>query len=108
MPKITYYHPESEPDVVETAEGGNVMRAAVENGVADIVGECGGQAMCATCHVYVRPEWLDKLPEISEDEDEMLDCTYAERTERSRLGCQVVLSSETAGIEVDVPRSQFS
>lgn len=108
MSKITYHHTEGAPDVVDTTEGSNIMRTAVENGVADIIGECGGQAMCATCHVYVRPEWLEKLPEISEDEDEMLDCTYAERTERSRLGCQIEISAETEGIEVDVPRSQFS
>jgi 2Fe-2S ferredoxin len=82
------------------------MRAAVTNGVEGIVGECGGQAMCATCHVYVRPEFADALPAIGDDEEEMLDCTTAERTEHSRLGCQIRAAAETDGIVVDVPADQ--
>jgi 2Fe-2S ferredoxin len=78
----------------------------VTNGVTGIVGECGGQAMCATCHVYVRDEYLDALPEISDDEDEMLDCTAEERTGRSRLGCQVKVGPDLEQVEVDVPGSQ--
>jgi 2Fe-2S ferredoxin len=82
------------------------MRAAVSNGVEGIVGECGGQAMCATCHVYVRPEFAHALPAPSEDEDEMLDCTTAERTGYSRLGCQVSIGPDLDGIIVDVPSDQ--
>jgi 2Fe-2S ferredoxin len=63
--------------------------------------------MCATCHVYVREPYLDALPEMSEDEDEMLDCTVAPRDDRrSRLGCQIVLGEDLDEIEVDVPASQ--
>lgn len=86
----------------------SVMRAALANGVPGIVGECGGQAMCATCHVYVREEYLGALPEIGDDEEEMLEVTASERDERrSRLGCQIeVGGSGPEAIEVDVPEEQ--
>lgn len=107
MPKIIYNHASGNRDVVDAPAGTSVMRAAVAGGVAGIVGECGGQAMCATCHVYVRPEHLAGLPAVSEDEEEMLDCAAAERDpERSRLGCQLLAGEAFDEIEVDVPESQ--
>ncbi|MBB3053176.1 2Fe-2S ferredoxin [Prauserella isguenensis] len=107
MPKVIFHHDNDETDVVESPDGTSVMKVALQNDVAGIVGECGGQAMCATCHVYVRDGYLDRLPEISEDEEEMLECTAAPRDEtRSRLGCQVVLGPDLEEVEVDVPTSQ--
>jgi ferredoxin, 2Fe-2S len=107
MSKATFHHDGAQADVVEVGAGTSLMRAAVRGGVPGIVGECGGQAMCATCHVYVHEPYLDALPEMSEDEDEMLDCTVAPRDERrSRLGCQIVLGDDLDEIEVDVPASQ--
>jgi 2Fe-2S ferredoxin len=106
MPAITFTQPSGATDTVDVEVGTSLMRAAVTNGVEGIVGECGGQAMCATCHVYVRPEFADALPAIGDDEEEMLDCTTAERTELSRLGCQIRASAETDGIVVDVPADQ--
>jgi 2Fe-2S ferredoxin len=109
MSKATFHHDSAQADVVEAEPGTSLMRAAVHNGVPGIVGECGGQAMCATCHVYVREPYLDALPEMIEDEDEMLDCTAAPRDgRRSRLGCQIVLGGDLDEIEVDVPASQCS
>lgn len=105
MPTITYHQPSGEARTLTVEEGTSVMRAAVVAGVPGIVGECGGQAMCATCHVYVRPG-AEELPPIGEDEDEMLDCTVAERTDRSRLGCQVKVTGDLQGLEVDVPAEQ--
>lgn len=106
MPTITFVQPTGHSDTVTVQEGTSLMRAAVASGVDGIVGECGGQAMCATCHVYVRPEFADSLPGISEDEDEMLDCTTAERTATSRLGCQVAIGTDLDAIIVDVPAEQ--
>jgi ferredoxin, 2Fe-2S len=107
MPKVIYHHDCGPADVIAADAGSNVMRAAVQSGVAGIVGECGGQAMCATCHVYVREPYLDALPEMSEDEDEMLECTAAPRDERhSRLGCQLTLGDGLEEVEVDVPAHQ--
>ncbi|MBB3664585.1 2Fe-2S ferredoxin [Prauserella sediminis] len=107
MPKVIFHRDNGETDVVESPDGASVMKVALQNNVAGIVGECGGQAMCATCHVYVRDDYLDRLPEISEDEEEMLECTAAPRDEtHSRLGCQVVLGPDLEEVEVDVPGSQ--
>src|SRR3954451_23393898 len=106
MAKIAFNPPDGGTDVLDVEPGTSLMRAAVTNGVAGIVGECGGQAMCATCHVYVREEYLDALPEIGDDEDEMLDCTTGERTDRSRPGCQVKVGDGLEQIEVDLPQSQ--
>ncbi|MDI9933204.1 2Fe-2S iron-sulfur cluster-binding protein [Rhodococcus sp. IEGM 1354] len=112
MPKVIFHHTDNATDTVDADADSNVMRAAVQNGVPGIVGECGGQAMCATCHVYVREPYLDALGAISEDEEEMLECVAAPRDERrSRLGCQITFDSGTAGgleeIEVDVPAQQI-
>ena len=106
MPTITYVQPSGEETTLDVEQETTLMRAAVSNGVEGIVGECGGQAMCATCHVYVNPEDAASLPELSEDEDEMLDCTTAERTEHSRLGCQVSLGGALQSIRVAVPSEQ--
>ncbi|WGW11412.1 2Fe-2S iron-sulfur cluster-binding protein [Saxibacter everestensis] len=107
MAKLSFHHNDGNVDVLDVDTGASVMRAAVTNGVPGIVGECGGNAMCATCHVYVREPYLASLPEISDDEEEMLDCTAAPRDEaRSRLGCQLVLDNGLAELEVDVPDNQ--
>ena len=106
MPTITFTQPTGEATEVTVEEGTSLMRAAVTNGIEGIVGECGGQAMCATCHVFVRPEFAGRLPELSDDEDEMLDCTTAERTDASRLGCQIKMSADLGYIVVDVPSDE--
>lgn len=106
MPTITYVQPDGTETALDVDPATSVMRAAVAAGVPGIVGECGGQAMCATCHVLVRPDFLDGLPELGEDEDEMLDCTATPRDEaRSRLGCQISCGSR-ASLVVDVPAGQ--
>jgi ferredoxin, 2Fe-2S len=106
MPTITFTQPSGETTIVTVADGTTLMRAAVTYGVDGIIGECGGQAMCATCHIYVRPEYTDRLPAIGDDEDEMLDCTAAVRSELSRLACQVQVGAELPEIAVDIPSEQ--
>lgn len=107
MPTISFHHHGGAVDVLDVDAGTTVMRAAVNNGVRGIVGECGGQAMCATCHIYVHEEFLDRLPDIGDDEEEMLDCTADPRNdERSRLGCQLTLGADLQELAVDVPGSQ--
>lgn len=108
MPTITYHHPDGSEQTVTAGVGDRLMQTALKNGVPGIIGECGGQAMCATCHVYVRGPYLPSLPSISEDEEEMLEVTAAERDdERSRLGCQIAVSEQLDHIEVDVPEEQI-
>lgn len=104
MPVITFRRLDGAEDRVDVPVGASVMKAAVAHGVPGIVAECGGQAMCATCHVYVADQDLaDRLlPPVSDEEDEMLDCTSAPRTAGSRLSCQIEVTDALDGLTVDV------
>ena len=106
MPKITYISPEGEKQVLDVENGTTVMHAAVANGLPGIVAECGGSAMCATCHVFVDPEWESKLPPMNAVEDEMLDSVADERRPSSRLSCQLTMTPELDGLVVQLPRTQ--
>lgn len=106
MPTIHYQHPDGTVTEVEGADGDSVMQTALINDVDGIVAECGGSAMCATCHVYVDPSWQDKLPPMNETEDAMLDSVVEPRTEGSRLSCQIALGPELDGLRVTIPASQ--
>lgn len=106
MPKATYVRPNGEHDIYEVQVGTSVMQAAVANGVEEVVAECGGNLMCATCHVYVDPEHLGKLPPVSDDEDELLECVAGERRPNSRLSCQLVMTDDLDGLVVHLPEEQ--
>jgi 2Fe-2S ferredoxin len=88
-------------------DGISVMQAAVSNGVTEVVAECGGTLACATCHVYVAEDFLDKLPAVSTDEAEMLDYVAADREPGSRLSCQLAMGPELDGIVVRLPTQQY-
>lgn len=108
MPHVIYHHLDGHVDDVEVKAGTTVMRAALQNGVDGIIGECGGVCMCSTCHVYVRDSQGAPLPSISEDEEEMLEETASPRDrERSRLGCQLIAGRHFETLEVDVPETQY-
>ncbi|WP_408899752.1 2Fe-2S iron-sulfur cluster-binding protein (plasmid) [Nocardioides sp. R1-1] len=91
---------------VEVLVGSTMMRAATDNLVSGVVGECGGDLSCATCHVYVEPRWSVRLPPPSAEELDMLEATAEEPTEHSRLSCQLVCTAETDGIVLELPDSQ--
>lgn len=100
MPTITFRLLDGGEQAVPATAGISVMKAAVAAGVPGILAECGGQAMCATCHVYLTDD--RPLPPISDEEDEMLDCASAPRTDRSRLSCQLEVDDDTDGMTVEV------
>jgi 2Fe-2S ferredoxin len=79
MPSIVYVQADGSRQTVEASPGSSVMATAVAHGVPGIVAECGGSAMCATCHVYVDTACIELLPPISEVEDAMLASTASER-----------------------------
>ena len=106
MPKITYIAFDGEETTVDAKEGMSVMQTAVNNGVDGIVAECGGACSCATCHVYVEPEWFDKLPEAQDMEKEMLDFVMSPQP-TSRLSCQIKVTAELDGLVVTTPESQY-
>ena len=106
MPKITYVHPDGAREELEAAEGASVMQAATARGIKGIVAECGGNCMCATCHVYVEPSQLALLPAMSEEEDALLDGAAAERRPNSRLSCQITVTPALGGLVVNLPERQ--
>ncbi|WP_123026560.1 2Fe-2S iron-sulfur cluster-binding protein [Mycolicibacterium stellerae] len=106
MPSVTYLHVDGTKQVIDVPVGKRIMQAAVAAGIDGIVAECGGQAMCATCHVYVDEAWADSFAPISDEEDEMLDETVCERTQASRLSCQLVVTDRADGLIVRLPATQ--
>ena len=89
----------------EAENGSSVMETAIRNGVPGIIAECGGACTCATCHVYVEPEWVEKTGVPSPMEEDMLDFAF-EVQPNSRLSCQIIVSDELDGLVVDVPSQQ--
>lgn len=106
MPMVTYVSTSGISRNIEVPSGMSVMQAALNYKVAGILGECGGNCMCATCHVYVDPAWLAKLLPIAEDENAMLDSTASPRLANSRLSCQLRVTKELDGLIVKTPPTQ--
>ena len=106
MPKIIYETHDGQRIEANAAVGTSVMQAAKAAGIDGIVAECGGSAMCATCHCYVDEAFLDKLPEVGVVESEMLDCAASERKTTSRLSCQIKMTEELDGLVVRLPETQ--
>ncbi|GGD42706.1 2Fe-2S iron-sulfur cluster-binding protein [Croceicoccus pelagius] len=101
MPKLIVVNREGTESTVEADDGLTVMEAIRDNGFDELLALCGGCCSCATCHVYVDPAFKDKLPEVSEDEDDLLDSSD-HRNENSRLSCQLPLNAETDGLKVTI------
>ena len=105
MPKITYIEHNGKERTVEVPEGWTVMEGAVKNRVPGIDADCGGACACATCHVYVDPAWLPKLPPRQEMEEQMLD--FAQEVKpNSRLSCQIKVGRALEGLVVRTPKTQ--
>jgi 2Fe-2S ferredoxin len=105
MPKITYIEHSGKEHVIDVSVGMTVMEGAVKHNVPGIDADCGGACACATCHVYVDPEWKAKTGEPSGMEQSMLD--FASDVEpTSRLSCQIKVSAELDGLVVRLPKSQ--
>ena len=107
MPKITYISHAGASTQVEVPVGTSVMEGAVQNGIDGIVAECGGNAMCATCHVYVDEGWIARLAAMSDEENELLDGVAAERRANSRLSCQIKVTPQLDGLVVRLPDRQI-
>jgi 2Fe-2S ferredoxin len=106
MTTITFIHPDNRSERVDAEDGASVMQAALMHGVDRIVAECGGNAVCATCHVYVDPAFVDRLDPVSDDEDALLDGTASERLPNSRLSCQIKVTPALDGLVVRLPERQ--
>ena len=105
MAKINYITHDNQTHTIDVQNGLSVMEGAVQNDISGIDADCGGGMACATCHVYVNEEWLDKLPIKEDGEEDMLDMAY-EPNKFSRLSCQVIVSDELDGLTVNIPEKQ--
>jgi 2Fe-2S ferredoxin len=101
MPQITVVNQEGEESSVDAPEGRTLMEVIRDNGFDELLALCGGCCSCATCHVHIDPAFKDKLPEMSEDENDLLDSSE-HRDENSRLSCQIPVTGALEGMKVTI------
>jgi len=101
MPKLTVVNRDGEESTIDVEDGLTVMEAIRDNGFDELLALCGGCCSCATCHVHVDPAHTEKLPAMSEDEDDLLESSD-HRVETSRLACQIPFSAELDGLKVAI------
>lgn len=106
MPKVTFVMPDGSEKICEAPSGWSIMQIARDNNIEQIEGACGGAMACATCHVYVSPDWKEKVAdadnEKSDEEEDMLDLAFDVRP-TSRLGCQIRVNDALDGLVVALP-----
>ena len=107
MAKITYIEHNGTKHEIDVANGLTVMEGARDNGVPGIDADCGGACACSTCHVYVDPAWVEKLPAKDPMEEDMLDFAFEPDAERSRLTCQIKVTDDLDGLVVQLPEKQI-
>jgi 2Fe-2S ferredoxin len=105
MPKVIFNGFGGATYTVEVPSGTTLMLAATDNRVPGIDGDCGGNCACATCHIYVDPDWCVRVGARTATEEEMLDCV-TERADNSRLACQITLTDALDGLMVKLPEAQ--
>ena len=99
MPKLVVVTREGDETVFEAEAGLSVMEVIRDNGIDELLALCGGCCSCATCHVYVDAAFTGLLPEMTDDENDLLDSSD-HRDERSRLSCQIAMTDELDGLTV--------
>ena len=105
MSKITYMDSSGNSKTIDVANGLSVMEGAIQNNIPGIDADCGGGMACATCHVYVKEEWLNKLDKPEDAEQDMIDMAF-EPKKNSRLSCQLIVSDKLDGLIVTTPFKQ--
>lgn len=101
MPQITVVDQSGSEKAIEAPEGRTLMEVIRDSGFDELLALCGGCCSCATCHVHIDPAYVDKLPKMSEDENDLLDSSD-HRDEYSRLSCQIPVTSAFEGMKVTI------
>jgi 2Fe-2S ferredoxin len=107
MVRITYIEHGGRSHVVDVPQGQTVMEAARDNGIPGIEADCGGACACATCHAYVDPAWVGRLPAQGAMEADMLDFAHKPDPARSRLTCQIRIDETLDGLIMQLPEQQI-
>jgi ferredoxin, 2Fe-2S len=105
MVAITYIEHGGARHTVEVDEGSNLMLGATLNMVPGVEGMCGGICSCATCHCYIPDKWAGRIQPPAPGEEGMLG-SASHRRANSRLGCQVAVTADMDGLEVELPPEQ--
>ena len=103
MPRLTVTTREGDTRSVDGEAGLSVMEVIRDAGFDELLALCGGCCSCATCHVHIASEWLDRLPPMSADEDDLLDSS-SDRDPTSRLSCQLPFGDALDGLAVVIAR----
>ena len=106
MAKIKYIEFNGTEHEADVANGLSVMEGAIQNKIPGIDADCGGSCACATCHIFVNPEWISKVGERREMENSMLEFSDDQKA-NSRLACQIQISEEHEGLTVEIPEAQY-
>ena len=106
MAKIKYIEHNGKEHEIEVSSGLTVMEGAIKNNIPGIDADCGGACACATCHVYINQDWVEKLNPKEDTEEDMLDFAFDVR-DNSRLSCQISVNDELDGLIVNLPEKQF-
>lgn len=101
MPQITVVDQSGAEKAIEASEGRTLMEVIRDSGFDELLALCGGCCSCATCHVHVDPAYADKLPKMSEDENDLLDSSD-HRNEYSRLSCQIPVTAALEGAKITI------
>ena len=101
MPKVIFVLPNGDRRAVDAKPGESLLVTAHDNGIR-IEGACEGVMACSTCHLIVEDDWYDKVPDASEEEEDMLDLAYG-LTKTSRLGCQITVTESLDGLVIKLP-----
>lgn len=106
MAEITVIQKDGVEKTIEAEDGWSLMEILRDAGFAEIEGACGGSMACATCHMYIHPDWEDKVTaqdnEKTEEEEDILDIAF-DLHDQSRLGCQIRMSNDLDGLVIAIP-----
>lgn len=102
MPKIIVTTRAGEEQVLDAEPDQTVMEVIRDSGIPDIEAICGGSCACATCHVFINPDFVDQLPPVSEDELVLLEGSEYYQPESSRLSCQIHVSEALDGLTLEI------
>ena len=106
MPTITIIEFSGDSHSIEAESGVSLMQNALNNSVPGIDADCGGACACGTCHCFIAEQWSGAIDDVNPMEDAMLGMR-PDKTEESRLSCQIDVSDEMEGMVVRLPEYQM-